>query len=49
MRNKKGGDLKGSGGGEELEEIEGDKTIIRIYYMRKDYILNKRERNNLLQ
>lgn len=38
MRNKKDGDLDCRGGGEELEEIDGDKTIIRIYYMRKEYI-----------
>lgn len=34
--------------GEALEEVEGGKTIIRICYMRKEYILNKREKSNSL-
>jgi hypothetical protein len=38
MRDKKGVDLEGT---EEEEELAGGKTIIRIYCLRKEYILNK--------
>ena len=34
MRDRKGVDLDGRGGGEELEEVEGGETIIRICYVR---------------
>ena len=37
MRDRKGVDLEGKGGGEELGGINGGKTVIRIYYMRKTY------------
>lgn len=41
MRDRKGVDLDGRGGGEELGE-EGRETIVRIYYMREKSIFNKR-------
>lgn len=37
MRDKKGIDLEGSEGGEDLGRVEGGKTTIGIYCIRKDY------------
>jgi hypothetical protein len=41
-------DSAGRVGGEELGGVDGEKTIIMIYYMRKESIFNKRERLCLL-
>lgn len=38
-----GVDLDRRGGGEELGRTEGEKTVIRKYYMRKKSIFNKRK------
>ena len=43
MRDRKGVDLEGRRGGEDLGRVEGEETIIRIYYMRKESIFNKRK------
>ena len=43
MRDRKGVDLDGRRGGEELGGVEGGETIIRIYYVRKKSIFNKRK------
>jgi hypothetical protein len=34
-RNRKGVDLDGRGGGEELRGVKGRETAIRMYFMRK--------------
>jgi hypothetical protein len=44
MRDRKGVDLEGRGGGEELGGVEGGKTIIGIYCTREESILNKRKK-----
>ena len=36
MRDRKGVDLDGRDGGEELGGVEGEETVIRIYYVRKN-------------
>jgi hypothetical protein len=41
MRERRGVDLDGKRGGEELEGVE---WIIRIHYMRKNSIFNKSEK-----
>lgn len=38
-------DQSGRRGGEELGEVEGEETVIRIYRMRKQSAFNKRGRN----
>lgn len=43
MRDRKGMDADGRGGGEELGRVEGGETIKNIYYMRKESIFNKGE------
>lgn len=43
LRDRKRVDVDGREGEEELEEVEGRKTLIWIYYMRKLTIFNKRE------
>jgi hypothetical protein len=43
MRDRKGVDLEGRRGGEDLGRVEGEESIIRIYYMRKESIFNKRK------
>jgi hypothetical protein len=40
MRDRKGVDPEGRGGGEELGGVEGGKTIIWIYCMRKNLFFN---------
>jgi hypothetical protein len=40
-------DPDGREGGEDLGGVEGRKTIIRIYYGRKESILNKRKKEKL--
>lgn len=35
MRDRRGVDLDGKGGEEELERVEGGEIVIRIYYMGK--------------
>lgn len=48
MRDRKRIDPDGRGGGKELGEVEGGKTIIRVYFVRrKKSILNKREEKRL--
>lgn len=34
-------DMEGRGNGMELGGVEGGKTITRIYFVRKNYILNR--------
>lgn len=41
MRERKGVDLDGKGGGEKLWEVLGEKNIIRKYYGGKKAIFNK--------
>lgn len=41
---REGGRCKWEGGGEELGEVELEKTPIRIYYMRKKSNFNKRKK-----
>jgi hypothetical protein len=36
MRDRKGADLHGRGGGEGLRGVEGGETVIRIYFMRNN-------------
>lgn len=43
---QKGSGSGKEGSGEELESIEGEVTIIKIYYMRKIYIFNKKKRRD---
>lgn len=42
MRGKKGMDLEGKRGGEELGGVEEGETVIRVYCMVKQSIFNKR-------
>lgn len=42
MRDLKGVDSSGSGNGEELEGIEGGKTLLRLNRMREETVLNER-------
>lgn len=42
-RERKGVDLDGKGGWEELEEVDGKETVIRIFYVRIKAIFNKRK------
>lgn len=44
MGNRKGMDPDGRGVGEELERVEGKKTIIRIYCSGGESIFNKRKK-----
>lgn len=46
MRDRKGVDLDGRGGKEELWGIEGRKTVISINYRRKKVFLIKRKEKN---
>jgi hypothetical protein len=39
-------DLEGRGSGDDLGGVEGEKTTIGIYSMRKESILNKSEKTN---
>lgn len=41
MKDRKGGDLEGKGGGEELGEVRRGETLIRIYCMGRESIFNK--------
>lgn len=43
MRDRKWVDPHAKGGGEELGEAEGGKTIVRRYYMEK-YLFSKKEK-----
>lgn len=43
MRDRKGVDSEGREGWEELGGVERGKTIIRIYYVIKESIFNKRK------
>lgn len=43
MRDRNEVVLDGRGSGEALERVEGEETVIRIYYMRETSIFNKRE------
>ena len=36
MRDRFGADSDGKGGGEELQGVEGRKTVFRLCYMRKE-------------
>lgn len=42
VRDLKGADSSGSGNGEELEGIEGGKTLLRLNRMREETVLNER-------
>lgn len=44
MGDRKGVDLDGRAGGKKLGGVEGGSTIIRIYYVRKMTIFNKRKK-----
>lgn len=46
MGDRKGLDFGGRGGGEELVEIDGKETILRLYYMRNKSVFNKRGNKN---
>lgn len=49
MRDRQGVDLEVKRGEEELRRLEGEKSIIRLYYMRKECIFNKRKtKHNIL-
>lgn len=43
-----GMDPDGKGGGEELREVEGEETIVRIYFVTKTSIFNKRGKEKSL-
>ena len=43
MRDRQGVDLEVKRGEEELRRLEGEKSIIRLYYMRKECIFNKQK------
>lgn len=43
MRDRKGVDLGGREGREELGVVQGGETVLRLYYM-KESIFNKKER-----
>lgn len=47
MRERKGVDPEGRGGGEELRGGGGVETIIRVCCVRKEYIFNKRKKENI--
>lgn len=47
MTDRKGGDLDGKGGSQKLGRVEGGETVIRIYYMRKKSIFDKRKNCHL--
>ena len=42
MRHRKGMDPEGKGGEEEVEGVEGEETVIRIYCMREEFVFNKK-------
>lgn len=46
MRNRFGVDSDGKGGGEELRGVEGGKTVFRLCCMRKESMINKKEKIN---
>lgn len=47
MRHKKGADPEGRGDEKEEEGVEEAEAIIRLYYMRKEFTFNKREKVNM--
>lgn len=47
MRDRKGVDSEGRGGGKDLGGREGEESIIRMYFMRQESPLNKREKKVL--
>jgi hypothetical protein len=47
-RDRKGVDPDGRGDMEALRDVEGGKTVSRVYYMRKKAIFNKREKRNAI-
>lgn len=42
MRARKGVDLDGREGGEELQRVEGGKTVFRLYCLRKESMVNNK-------
>ena len=48
MKDRKGVDLDGRGGGEELGGVEGGEIIIKIYYIRTKSIFSKNKQYFLL-
>jgi hypothetical protein len=42
LRDRKGVDPDWEGSGEELEVIEGGENVIRIYYVRKNILVDKK-------
>lgn len=47
MRNRKGMDLEGWRGREQLEEIEGHEILIGIYYMKKRINFQQKQTNKM--
>lgn len=47
MRHKKGEDPEGRGDEKEEGGVEEGETIISLYYMRKEFTLNMREKVNM--
>lgn len=47
MRDRKGVDSEGRVGGKDLGGREGEESIIRMYFMRQESPLNKREKKVL--
>lgn len=45
MRDRKGVNSDGRGGKEELERVQGGGMVIRIEYMKKNPLSNKRKKN----
>lgn len=43
-KRQKGSDLVGRGAGEEMTEIEGGKTVIRIHCIRKESVFKKKKK-----
>jgi hypothetical protein len=46
MRSRNGGDLEEKGGREDMRRVEGEKTIIKVYFMRKETIFNLKRKEN---
>ena len=46
MRSRNGGDLEEQGGREDMRRVEGEKTIIKVYFMRKETIFNLKRKEN---
>lgn len=47
MRDRKGVDLEGKGGGEDLGGVEGGEITVRMCYLRKESV-SKKGKNSML-